>query len=674
VARTFRQIPRIQGLDKNLVKILEPMRDAIEQLINGEGRALRIPDVGKGLAFRTNKLVTTAGAAAADTGEGISQADLDALLVQFNALIASQQQFRTFIEQQLAALSIIVMGENTLILDNNGYVIGIKGGDVPGDDVEEIPFAGHTDRIRITRPVVRFELNTAYALGVFVTPSEEADISTGLIYEVTTAGTTHAADEADWATADDPGETVTSGTVTFTARTPPITFPFNMGRIENVPLPGVDGAALLDFSVPDRALQPYTRTHVVLQPEETDDTTMVLGERGRPGSDATSTQLLVVYQPEDVDDPLPLPGERGSQGGAGTAGPAGTSLPIVLQPEDSDELPVIPGERGSQGETGQQGIMSPPIVVSPEDPDELPVVPGDRGAQGATGATGSTPPPVVLQPDDPPDNVMVPGDRGTAGINGVSPAPIVLQPEDAEESTRVPGDRGTAGTNGTNGVSPPPIVLQPEDSDDPSLIPGERGATGTAGAPGGGGATSTPVVLFDMDFDTEQLPPMFPSNMPLLDAVEQIFRGRVFFDYTIITGTPRTGQINIVGRDFGSGGSTRINWFDERAAASANARRWGVVTGFGAWGLQAYDDAGTTVRSAYFVSLLTAGVVGISSASYGNNTDFPSHHFFGVTTKSFQTNSFTLATERAALAVKRFQMTGANRATLQGTSRLRVMN
>jgi hypothetical protein len=529
--RTFRQIPRISGVDKNLVKILEPMRDAIEQLIVGEGRALRIPDIGTGLAFKTNKLVALT-AAAAQSG-GVSQEAIDDLLAQFNALIASQQQFRSFVEQQLNNISVIATDVNALELDANGYVTGISGNDVPGDAVEEVPFIIQTDRFGIVRPAAEFEVGATYVLGEFVIPSESADVSTGLIYEVTVAGV--AAAEPDWLTANDPGETVTSGAVTFTARTPQVPQPFAVGRIENVPSPGIDGDELLDHSVPDRALQPYTRTHVVLQPEESDDKTIILGERGLPGADGAS--LLVVFQPEDVDDPLPIPGERGLQG---AEGPTGSSLPVVLQPEDPDDAMPLPGERGVQGEIGAQGSMPPPVVLQPEDPDEQMPLPGERGPAGADGTTG-------------------------------------------------------------------------------------------------GGAS----VVLPCDIDYEETVPWQPTMDPAyLGIVEQLFRGRQFFDHDIITGTPRTGQLNIVGRD-SNFGVTRINWFDERAAQPVDQRRWGVVTGFGVWGVQAYDDAGTTLKSAINFVRPSSGGVAILAANYGNSTDLPLHTFHGIVNIPGATSQFT---------------------------------
>jgi hypothetical protein len=115
----------------------------------------------------------------------------------------------------------------------------------------------------------------------------------------------------------------------------------------------------------------------------------------------------------------------------------------------------------------------------------------------------------------------------------------------------------------------------------------------------------------------------------LLQQDSQIWTGQQFFDHDIITGTPRTGQLNLVGRDTNFG-ATRINWFDERAGTAADQRRWGLVTGFGGWIVQAYDDAGTTLRSALTIARPTSGPVAILSMTYGNTTDNPTHFFRGT--------------------------------------------
>lgn len=253
--RTIRQIPRISGIDPKIVKVLEPIRDALEQLTVGPGRALRIGDVGAGLAFTAGKLradVTTTSdrAATVDSSDTLTSE----ITRQIQSLIGAQNDFRTLVEQQLAALSFIATDANVLDLDTNGYVVGIIGS-LPGDDTEEVPFITQANRFGIVRPAVEFELDTAYALGDFVIPSESSDRSTGLIYEVTTAGTTDDTDEPNWLDADTPSDTIMSGTVEFTARTVAVVNPFIVGDVDGIETIGIDGAVIVDATIPYRAIE-----------------------------------------------------------------------------------------------------------------------------------------------------------------------------------------------------------------------------------------------------------------------------------------------------------------------------------------------------------------------------------------------------------------------------------
>lgn len=244
---TQRQIPRVSGLDPQITRILEPIKNALEQLTAGPARAVRLSDLGSGLTFAKGKVQTTGGATTTTTADVSS---VTALQQQLTALIASEQQFQSIINQQIDTLTLLVTSTNggaTFQLDVNGYVTGYLGQGGSGE------LNVHADNFGIVRPVITFPPSTALSLGDFVIPSATGNV-TGLIYEVTTAGTTDAV-EPDWSTADTPSDTIASGTVTFTARAVDVVEPFIVGDVGGVETIGIDGATVVDATVPYRAIE-----------------------------------------------------------------------------------------------------------------------------------------------------------------------------------------------------------------------------------------------------------------------------------------------------------------------------------------------------------------------------------------------------------------------------------
>lgn len=117
-------------------------------------------------------------------------------------------------------------------------------------------------------PMLQWAASTAFALGAYVLPSAQ----TGLIYKVTTAGTT-AASEPAWPTTA--GATVTSGTATFTAQEPleatwhPLTQGVDAGRYSSTDraMPDcfdVRGQYLELWAPPDQTYVVYLRGHMGL--------------------------------------------------------------------------------------------------------------------------------------------------------------------------------------------------------------------------------------------------------------------------------------------------------------------------------------------------------------------------------------------------------------------------
>jgi hypothetical protein len=250
----FRQIPRISGVDPKFARVIDPIRQGVNELGSGPDRSIRLSDIGRGLRFVDGKLIasssTTSAQSSSEDEDTVSQSLIDEITAQVDSLAQAQSDFEHLANQQIQNLSIIATNFTTVTYDTNGYLIGFGGPDVPAleaNEDNERDFFVRSDTFGFIRPTSSFVADAAYSLGDFVTPSEEADQFTGLVYEVTTAGTATA--EPNWTDADDAGETVTSGAVTFTARAPVEQQPFIVGDIGGSETVGIDGGLLIDESV-----------------------------------------------------------------------------------------------------------------------------------------------------------------------------------------------------------------------------------------------------------------------------------------------------------------------------------------------------------------------------------------------------------------------------------------
>jgi len=263
------------------------------------------------------------------------------------------------------------------------------------------------------------------------------------------------------------------------------------------------------------------------------------------------------------------------------------------------------------------------------------------------------------------------GGGGSGGTNPGALAGAALMflsdPDGDDSHSIVFSERGPVGPTGPSGAAL--FILQDDVGEDPLQIPGSPGLQGVQGPAGSGGGGTTIVLINDEE--QQDMPIPLSGLLALLDRLDQQFSQRQIINTDVTTGTPRAAQLTIrnTGAGVASSQAARLRLTD--VLSGLDVKSWDLNVGFGALGIQSIDEAGAVIRNALLWGR-TAGSPAITSASYGNTTDFFQHTFHGLISQAYSLGAFTLLTGRFATIVKRMQLTGTQRASLQGTSRLRL--
>ena len=245
-------IPRISGIDPKIVKILEPIKLALEELRGtGPNRALRFNELGTGFKVARDGTIEWDTIVVPSVIPGIQR--------RIEALEAVQTDVSTLADELLGSaqfgtlLAGKVSDSKTLKVNVEGHVAGygvaVYGG---ADGPTTSDFIIQADRFSVVLPAPAWLASHAYTLGQYVTPTT-AYGPTGFIYEVTTAGTTGATEPVTWPTTA--GNTVSSGSVVFTTRTIDERVPFTVGLINGVKGVGINGDLLVDGTIAAAAIE-----------------------------------------------------------------------------------------------------------------------------------------------------------------------------------------------------------------------------------------------------------------------------------------------------------------------------------------------------------------------------------------------------------------------------------
>lgn len=242
-----RQIPRISGVDKKLIPILEAIRENIEEIAgSGPNRALRYGDFargtfldsGDGLEFSPDVIVTPSVQPLID----LQLERLQAVQTDVSTLAAEllgSGNFGSVLAAKLSDVKSLKVNVNGHIA---GYGVAVYGG-AEGPTTSD--FVVQADRFSVVLPNPPWLPTQAYTLGQFVSASPESGVG-NIVFEVTTAGTTGASEPAWNAT---PSATTASGSVVFTARTIDERVPFVAGLIGGVPGVGINGNLVVDGTI-----------------------------------------------------------------------------------------------------------------------------------------------------------------------------------------------------------------------------------------------------------------------------------------------------------------------------------------------------------------------------------------------------------------------------------------
>jgi hypothetical protein len=241
-----RQIPRVSGVDKRLIPILEAIKENIEELAgSGPKRALRYGD------FRSGTFLTAKGQLGISPDIVIPTV---APLIErrINELQAVQTDASTLAEELLGVARYgVIIGEKageskTLKVNVNGHIAGygfaVYGGEA-GPITSE--FIIQADRFAVVFPNPPWTASTAFSLGQYVCATDVAGVG-NVIFECTTAGSTGSS-EPTWD--DTPGNTTNDGTVVWTARTIDERVPFVVGNINGSPGVGINGDLVVDGTI-----------------------------------------------------------------------------------------------------------------------------------------------------------------------------------------------------------------------------------------------------------------------------------------------------------------------------------------------------------------------------------------------------------------------------------------
>ena len=349
-----------------------------------------------------------------------------------------------------------------------------------------------------------------------------------------------------------------------------------------------------------------------------------------------------------------------------------------LVPRDGDEGPegmTIVGPSGKDGKPGLNGMPG----LDGSDGEEGLWFPGPPGATGATGAPGA------------------PG----SGSGGGPSMPMPLDPLDPEEPMWLPGPKGDTGATGAPGApgsggSGAPLLLPadlPEDPYEPMLIPGPAGAQGPSGL-----STGTQLrTLWLPAGSWEMFNGATPATIGSAPDYIRVLDFSASLDQNALTTIA-------VPTDWASGSlDCTLVW----AAGGAD-------TGNCRWQVNAAELAsGDGVNEASVTTTVTPGAPGVSgTAIYTDVADFltptaagrlirlvitrtgahASDTFLnlarligirieylattvsgaGAPNQLYAPGAFTVPTGNFRVWSKRLQLTGSERATLQGTARMRI--
>lgn len=239
-------IPAIAGLDPKVAKFLSPIKQAIEELYSGAGRAVRVTDLGTGFN------VARDGAITPDFATIVLPSVQPTLDEHFQQLEAVRSDVSTLSEELLgvsrfgALIGARVSDVKTLKVNVNGHIAGY-GVAVYGGAEGEITsdFIIQADRFSVVFPSPEWLPTHAYTLGQYVTATLGAGIG-NVLFKVTTAGTTGGTEPTWDATI---GHTTSSGSVVFTATSIAARVPFVVGTVGGVASVGINGNLLVDGTI-----------------------------------------------------------------------------------------------------------------------------------------------------------------------------------------------------------------------------------------------------------------------------------------------------------------------------------------------------------------------------------------------------------------------------------------
>ena len=142
----------------------------------------------------------------------------------------------------------ILVSEWTLKVDINGHVAGMG---VAVQGTQSGPISSDilmlADRFSVALPAVEWQANRAFSVGQYVRPTDNYG-STGVFYRCTVAGTTGGS-EPTWPTGI--GQTVTDGSITWTAVDYGETVPFVVGTVNGNPVVVMNQAIIGDATITD---------------------------------------------------------------------------------------------------------------------------------------------------------------------------------------------------------------------------------------------------------------------------------------------------------------------------------------------------------------------------------------------------------------------------------------